>query len=171
MRLVKAAKASPHAKFYSLSTAAIYTTYVTRNALKHTVILKSTAVQCIIMCLFYVHYEKKILKLSLFSDRYKVFLDLLNLSSYLVTRDRIPPLTSKIKKSLSIPDWIEEGKLHTSSKITPPDSDDDSGIISSFTKSLRRFSKASLGTAEKSIEPVKEESSEEYDEHSTVFSL
>ena len=36
------------------------------------------------------------------SDRYKVFLDLFNLSTYLIPRDYIPPLSHKMKRSLSI---------------------------------------------------------------------
>lgn len=38
--------------------------------------------------------------LSLFSDRYKVFLDLFNLSTFLVPRDSIPPLTDRMKQTL-----------------------------------------------------------------------
>ncbi|XP_039262948.2 tryptophan 2,3-dioxygenase-like [Styela clava] len=38
------------------------------------------------------------------SDRYKIFLDLLNMATYLVPRDRIPPLTSQMKRSLSVHD-------------------------------------------------------------------
>jgi len=68
-------------------------------------------------------------------------------------------LTSKIKRSLSIGNWIEENKSTANIKLTPPDSDDDSGIIASFAKGLRRFSKASIGTSDKLIEPVKEEES------------
>lgn len=39
---------------------------------------------------------------STISDRYKVFVDLFNLSTFLIPRDRIPPLTSGMKKRLSI---------------------------------------------------------------------
>lgn len=42
------------------------------------------------------------LKLFTYSDRYKVFLDLFNLSAYLVPRDYIPPLTSSMKRTLSV---------------------------------------------------------------------
>ena len=35
------------------------------------------------------------------SDRYKVFLDLFNLASFLIPRDRIPPLSSRMKLKLS----------------------------------------------------------------------
>ena len=37
-----------------------------------------------------------------FSDRYKVFLDLFNLSAFLIPRDYIPKLTSAMKRTLSI---------------------------------------------------------------------
>ena len=45
-----------------------------------------------------------------FSDRYKVFLDLFNLSAFLIPRDYIPKLTSSMKRTLSIlsPEQIEE---------------------------------------------------------------
>ena len=36
------------------------------------------------------------------SDRYKVFLDLFNLSTFLIPRDYIPPLTANMKQRLSI---------------------------------------------------------------------
>uniref|UniRef100_A0A1I8FS44 Tryptophan 2,3-dioxygenase n=1 Tax=Macrostomum lignano TaxID=282301 RepID=A0A1I8FS44_9PLAT len=36
------------------------------------------------------------------SDRYKPFVDLFNLSTFLIPRSRIPPLTPKMKRSLSI---------------------------------------------------------------------
>uniref|UniRef100_H2YYY4 Uncharacterized protein n=1 Tax=Ciona savignyi TaxID=51511 RepID=H2YYY4_CIOSA len=38
------------------------------------------------------------------SDRYKIFVDLMNLSSFLVPRDRIPPLNRKTRRSLSVHD-------------------------------------------------------------------
>ena len=37
-----------------------------------------------------------------FSDRYKVFVDLFNLSTFLIPRHLIPPLTKKMKTKLSI---------------------------------------------------------------------
>ncbi|XP_030836965.1 tryptophan 2,3-dioxygenase isoform X1 [Strongylocentrotus purpuratus] len=40
---------------------------------------------------------------STVSDRYKVFLDLFNLSNYLLPRNYIPPLTPGMKRTLSIP--------------------------------------------------------------------
>lgn len=47
---------------------------------------------------------------STISDRYKVFLDLFNLSAFLIPRDYIPKLTSSMKRTLSIlsPKQIEE---------------------------------------------------------------
>ena len=38
----------------------------------------------------------------IFSDRYKVFLDLFNLSTFLIPRDYCPPLTTVMKRRLSI---------------------------------------------------------------------
>lgn len=39
---------------------------------------------------------------ALNSDRYKVFLDLFNLSTFLIPRHMIPPLTKQMKIKLSI---------------------------------------------------------------------
>ncbi|XP_078684867.1 tryptophan 2,3-dioxygenase-like isoform X2 [Branchiostoma floridae x Branchiostoma belcheri] len=39
---------------------------------------------------------------STVSDRYKVFLDLFNLSTFLIPRDRIPPLTQSMHRKLSV---------------------------------------------------------------------
>lgn len=39
---------------------------------------------------------------STLSDRYKVFVDLFNLSNFLLPREAIPPLSDKMKKRLSI---------------------------------------------------------------------
>lgn len=39
---------------------------------------------------------------STLSDRYKVFLDLFNLSTFLIPRDTIPPLTSEMRKKLNL---------------------------------------------------------------------
>jgi len=39
---------------------------------------------------------------STLSDRYKVFLDLFNLSTFLIPRDRIPPLTEQMQTRLNI---------------------------------------------------------------------
>jgi len=38
----------------------------------------------------------------MFSDRYKVFLDLFNLSTFLIPRDSIPPLTTEMENSLRL---------------------------------------------------------------------
>lgn len=40
--------------------------------------------------------------ISIFSDRYKVFLDLFNLSTFLIPRESIPPLTVEMKKALNM---------------------------------------------------------------------
>ena len=39
---------------------------------------------------------------STLSDRYKVFVDLFNLSTFLIPRHCIPPLSSNMKKALSL---------------------------------------------------------------------
>lgn len=39
---------------------------------------------------------------STLSDRYKVFLDLFNLSTFLIPRHMIPPLTKEMKSMLSV---------------------------------------------------------------------
>ena len=82
------------------------------------------------------------------SDRYKVFLDLTNLASFLVTRDRIPPLTMNIKKSLSVHDWVQEIIMWTENDA---DSEEDSTFKENFTKMLRKFSKTSLGNSDNVI--------------------
>lgn len=46
------------------------------------------------------------------SDRYKVFLDLFNLSTFLIPRDYIPPLTRRMKRRLSM---INTGEASESS--------------------------------------------------------
>lgn len=43
-----------------------------------------------------------VLKMCFPSDRYKVFLDLFNLSTYLIPRAYIPPLTERMKRRLSM---------------------------------------------------------------------
>lgn len=40
---------------------------------------------------------------STLSDRYKVFIDLFNLSTFLIPRDLIPPLTADMKSRLANP--------------------------------------------------------------------
>ncbi len=44
----------------------------------------------------------KFIELSLSSDRYKIFIDLFNLASFLVPREFIPKLTSEMKIRLSV---------------------------------------------------------------------
>lgn len=46
---------------------------------------------------------------STLSDRYKVFVDICNLSTFLIPRDSIPILTPRMKKRLSIMEDIIEG--------------------------------------------------------------
>lgn len=41
---------------------------------------------------------------STLSDRYKIFVDLCNLATWLIPRDLIPPLTPNMKKRLSVMD-------------------------------------------------------------------
>lgn len=48
----------------------------------------------------------------IFSDRYKVFLDLFNLSTFLIPRESIPPLTVEMKKTLNM-GWGKIGPLST----------------------------------------------------------
>ncbi|XP_015603424.1 tryptophan 2,3-dioxygenase [Cephus cinctus] len=57
------------------------------------------------------HYLK-----STLSDRYKVFLDLFNLSTFLIPRQLIPPLTKKMKTKLSVAwgSWGEEDEHNNS---------------------------------------------------------
>lgn len=45
---------------------------------------------------------------STLSDRYKVFVDLFNLSTFLIPRDCIPTLTASMKRKLSIMEDIIE---------------------------------------------------------------
>lgn len=48
----------------------------------------------------------------IFSDRYKVFLDLFNLSTFLIPRESIPPLTVEMKQTLNM-GWGKIGPLST----------------------------------------------------------
>ena len=71
--------------------------------------------------------------LLFFSDRYKVFLDLFNLSAFLIPRAYIPKLTSSMKRTLSIlsPEQIEE-ITHEVDEVNVDDvisDDSDSSII------------------------------------------
>lgn len=59
--------------------------------------------------------------LSIFSDRYKVFLDLFNLSTFLIPRDLIPPLSKQMKTKLSL-GWSCFGIEDDSSHQNTPES-------------------------------------------------
>ena len=48
-----------------------------------------------------------------FSDRYKVFVDLYNLSNFLIPRDHIPPLSSRMK--LTLRSSLVEGRYYSDS--------------------------------------------------------
>lgn len=63
---------------------------------------------------------------STISDRYKVFLDLFNLSAFLIPRDYIPPLTRNMKRTLSIlsHDQIAEQDAGYEHSQSSDDSDD-----------------------------------------------
>ena len=69
-----------------------------------------------IKLLFYPHF-------SFYSDRYKVFVDLFNLSNYLIPRDRIPPLSSSMKMRLRTA--LVDGRLHDSDSALCSDSSED----------------------------------------------
>ncbi len=45
------------------------------------------------------------------SDRYKVFVDLFNLSTFLIPRNCIPPLTLEMKRRLSVMEDIPEDEI------------------------------------------------------------
>ncbi|KAK7080447.1 Tdo2p [Halocaridina rubra] len=59
-------------------------------------------------------------KALLFSDRYKVFLDLFNLSTFLLPRDCIPPLTRQMKSRLSIMEESNNAGDDDEDKKIPP---------------------------------------------------
>ncbi|XP_066287545.1 tryptophan 2,3-dioxygenase-like isoform X2 [Branchiostoma lanceolatum] len=48
---------------------------------------------------------------STVSDRYKIFLDLFNLSTFLIPRDRIPPLTQSMHRKLSVFDRNDDSGI------------------------------------------------------------
>lgn len=60
---------------------------------------------------------------STVSDRYKVFVDLFNLSNYLIPRDRIPPLSSSMKMRLRTA--LVDGRLRDSDSALCSDSSED----------------------------------------------
>lgn len=80
---------------------------------------------------------------STLSDRYKVFLDLFNLSSFLINRSCIPSLTRNMKDRLSIMEEHRNGHVFK---------DDKNGSDSDLEKSSERSSEASSSDLEKSIE-------------------
>lgn len=49
---------------------------------------------------------------STLSDRYKVFLDLFNLSTFLIPRQFIPPLTTEMRKKLNVGWGTPKHKLY-----------------------------------------------------------
>ncbi len=50
------------------------------------------------------------------SDRYKVFVDLFNLSTFLIPRNCIPPLTAAMKRRLSVMEDIPEDEISYSDR-------------------------------------------------------
>ncbi|KAL4230055.1 tryptophan 2 [Mactra antiquata] len=65
---------------------------------------------------------------STISDRYKVFLDLFNLSAFLLPRDYIPPLTSAMKRTLSILSHEQIAELDADFEQSQSSSDSDEPI-------------------------------------------
>ena len=68
-----------------------------------------------------------------FSDRYKVFLDLFNLSAFLLPRVYIPPLTTSMKRTLSILSHeqiaeLDAGYEQSQSSGDSDDADDKSNV-------------------------------------------
>lgn len=64
---------------------------------------------------------------STLSDRYKVFLDLFNLSTFLIPRDLIPPLTQEMRKQLNMGWGTPKHNLYENGKRNG----DDGNVISS----------------------------------------
>ncbi|KAG7173017.1 Tryptophan 2-3-dioxygenase-like, partial [Homarus americanus] len=104
---------------------------------------------------------------STLSDRYKVFLDLFNLSTFLLPRNSVPPLTRQMKYRLSIMEDLDHGKVemkevsklrtHDSSSVTFVSSDSpcpldngeekvfsDSDLDKSLENSMERSCEASM---------------------------
>ncbi|CAG5133808.1 unnamed protein product [Candidula unifasciata] len=63
---------------------------------------------------------------STVSDRYKVFLDLFNMSTYLIPRDYIPPLSRTLRRRLSM--LTHEPTHHEIGKANGNDEDDDGEV-------------------------------------------
>ena len=74
------------------------------------------------------------------SDRYKVFVDLFNLSNFLIPRNFIPPLSSSMKIRLRAS--LVDGKLFDSDSAVCSDSSEDDQV-SAVTL---RFSGVAIGT-------------------------
>ena len=66
------------------------------------------------------------LHLLLSSDRYKVFVDLFNLSNFLIPRDFIPPLSSSMKMRLRTS--LVNGRLYESDSALCSDSSEDDQV-------------------------------------------
>lgn len=68
------------------------------------------------------------------SDRYKVFVDLFNLSNFLIPRDQIPPLSSSMKARLRTA--LVEGRLYDSDSAHFSDSSEEDQVsaLSSLVK-------------------------------------
>ena len=64
--------------------------------------------------------------LFLSSDRYKVFVDLFNLSNFLIPRDFIPPLSSSMKMRLRTS--LVDGRLYESDSALCSDSSEDDQV-------------------------------------------
>lgn len=60
------------------------------------------------------------------SDRYKVFVDLFNLSNFLIPRDRIPPLSSSMKVRLRTA--LVDGRLYESDSAHFSDSSEEDQV-------------------------------------------
>ena len=92
-----------------------------------------------IKLLFYLHF-------SFCSDRYKVFVDLFNLSNYLIPRDRIPPLSSSMKMRLRTA--LVDGRLRDSDSALCSDSseDDQESAVTSKIKDVAITTAATADT-------------------------
>jgi tryptophan 2,3-dioxygenase len=56
-------------------------------------------------CRFVVLSARFLLNICLFSDRYKVFIDLFNMASFLIPREFLPKLTNEMKMRLAVPSF------------------------------------------------------------------
>lgn len=73
---------------------------------------------------------------STVSDRYKVFVDLFNLSNFLIPRDRIPPLSSSMKMRLRTS--LVDGRLYDSDSALCSDSSEEDQVsaVTSMVKDV-----------------------------------